>query len=232
VPKSLSPIPNRIFGLFAYAVLVAVASNSTAFAQTIQPWPDVIVSVPATRDVLVSGEVIGRIADDQRTSQLETRVQIGHAFSQKVTAWIGWVHFENYNSATLPRGHENQGVEQINWNIGNAGRIHISTRTRLEQRFITGVDTTSWRWRQQLRAAMPLGAKGAPSAIFWIEPFIALNETASQRRTLDQLRSFAGLSMPIARRVDLEIGYLNQRIYRLQSTVVNNAIPMIITVHL
>jgi hypothetical protein len=66
----------------------------------------------------------------------------------------------------------------------------------------------------------------------WIEPFIALNETTAQRRTLDQLRSFAGIAIPVTPRVDLEVGYLNQRIYRLNTTIVNHAVPIVLTVRL
>jgi hypothetical protein len=191
----------------------------------------VLVNAAVAKDWNVSGEVIGRVADDSRTSQLETRVQAGHAFSKAVTAWVGWVHIASYNPHA-PNGREDQAVEQLNWNIASLGSLRISTRTRLEQRFIQGVDATSLRWRQQVRAALALGSKRAPSAVVWTEPFVALNRTGAQHHTLDQLRTFAGVSFPVSRQVDLEFGYLNQRIYRASTTIVNDAIPIVLTVRL
>ncbi len=211
------------------ACAVFMQTSMATRAQTIQPWPDVFVSKPLTTDWLVSGEVIGRSGGDSRTSQLETRVQVGHAFSKAVTVWAGWVHFANYNPSA-PNGQEDQAVEQLNWTIGSVGRLHFSTRTRLEQRFVRGTDGTNVRWRQQVRASYPLGSKGAPSAVLWTEPYIALNRTGVQRHTLDQLRTFVGLSIPVSRQVDLEVGYLNQRLYRPTTTIVNNAIPIVFAI--
>jgi hypothetical protein len=220
-PIYLTKFSRNLFLLCAGAAF----GQTSAFAQAVQPWPDILVSAPLTKDWLVSGEVIGRIADDRRTSQLETRIQVGHVFSKSVTVWAGWVHFANYNPSA-PNGREDQAVEQLNWNVGSIGRMRFSTRTRMEQRFVRGVDGASFRWRQQVRLAYALGHKGAPSLVLWTEPFVALNRTGAQRHTLDQLRTFVGVSLPISRKADFEIGYLNQRIYRPASEIVNHAIPI------
>lgn len=176
----------------------------------------------------MSGQIIGRIADDNRTSQLETRAQIGRVFNKRVTAWVGWVHFANYNP-NAANGRENQLVEQLNWNIAASGPLQLSTRTRVEQRFISGVDDTCWRWRQQVRVAYAFGDRKMLSAVVWSEPFIALNRTGGQSHTLDQLRNFIGITMPISSHADIEIGYLNQRIYRPDTVIVNDAIPVSLT---
>jgi hypothetical protein len=216
----------------ASATLLAVAalafSPAAANAGTIQPWPDVIISAPVAKGLLVSGEIIGRIADDAHTSQLETRAQVGHVFSKKFTGWVGWVHFANYVPHAA-NGREDQLVEQLNWNVAKAGPLRLLTRTRLEQRFIRGIDETSWRWRQQVRVTYALGGKKAPSAVVWSEPFLSLNRTAAQSHTLDQLRTFVGVTVPISPHIDFECGYLNQRIYRANTTIVNNAIPIMLT---
>jgi hypothetical protein len=211
------------------AAMSALVTPAVCAARTVQPWPDLLVSAPVAGGLLVSGEVVGRVADDSRTSQIETRAQFGHVFSKKITAWVGWVHIANYNPHA-PNGREEQLVEQLNWTIGATGPLRLLTRTRLEQRFIRGVDETGWRWRQQVRAAYALGGKASPSAILWAEPFIALNRTGPQNHTLDQLRFFAGINVPFSHHADLEFGYLNQRIYRANTTIVNDAIPIVLTV--
>lgn len=188
-----------------------------------------LVTARVGNGAMLSGEAIARVADGNRMSQVETRLQAGYAITGRLTGWIGWVHFENYNPHAQD-AREDQVVEQLNWAIGNIGRVGISTRTRLEQRFLTGVRQTSWRWRQQVRIAVPLGGRRAPAAILWSEPFVGLNRTAGQQRPLDQLRTFAGFVLPVSRNMDVEIGYLNQRIYRPGATIVNDAVPMSISV--
>jgi hypothetical protein len=217
----------------SYAVLAlgaALGSAAPSFAQAVQPWPDGTISGPIGGGFLGSGELIGRVADEERASQIEGRLQVGHALSKSVTAWIGWVHVATYVPTGLDT-REDQVVEQLNWNIGTAGRFKLSTRTRVEQRFISRVDDTNWRWRQQVRLAVALGGKDRPSAIVWAEPFIALNTTAAQTRTLDQLRIFAGIGLPVSRHLDVEMGYLNQRIYRASGKLVNHAVPIVATLH-
>jgi hypothetical protein len=213
------------------AMALCTLSTTGASAGTIQPWPDVLVSTPVAKGWLLSGQIIGRIADDNRPSQIETRIQAGHVFSKRITAWVGWAHFANY-VINGPNSREDQLVEQLNWNLAATGPLRLTTRTRLEQRYIGGIDETSWRWRQQVRVTYALGGKAVPIAVIWSEPFFALNRTVAQSHTLDQLRTFVGIAVPISSHVDLECGYLNQRIYRPKTTIVNDAIPIILTVHL
>lgn len=217
------------FALGALATaLAAVAPLSAAHAQAVQPWPDLVVSTPLGQGWQASAEALGRIADDTRPSQAETRLLLGHTLGRNVTGWIGWVHLANFNPGA-PNGHENQVAEQLNWAIGALGPVRISTRTRLEQRFISNVEGVSWRWRQQVRLALPLAGKRGPSAVVWAEPYIGLNHTSGQPRTLDQTRVFVGLALPVSPRVDLEFGYLEQRIHHATSTTLNHAIPIVIT---
>lgn len=203
-----------------------------AAAQRVQPWPDLLVTAPITQDWQLSGEVIGRIGDDVRTSQLETRVEIGRTVSKRVTLWAGWVHVASYNP-NAPDSHEDQAVEQLNWKVAEIGRARLSGRTRLEQRFVEHVDATSWRLRQQARLSVGLGdGKRSPSAVLWAEPYFALNRTAAQAHTLDQLRSFVGVSVPLSPHADLEIGYLNQRLYKANRTLVNDCVPIVLSIKL
>jgi hypothetical protein len=81
-----------------------------------------------------------------------------------------------------------------------------------------------------VRVTYALGGKTAPSAVLWSELFLSLNRTAAQSHTLDQLRNFVGVAVPLSHHADLEVGYINQRIYRPNTTIVNNAIPVSLTV--
>jgi len=206
---------------------VAVFLPATAVAQQAQPWPDLYVTKPVAKGWTASGEGIFRVADDRRASQLETRVQIGRQLSKRVTVWAGWVHSNNY-IPHAPNTVENQAVEQLNWTVGAVSHLRLLARTRLEQRFISNADDTSWRFRQQIRLVYGFGGPRAPGAVLWTEPFFALNRTTAQHQTLDQLRTFAGLTIPVSSKADVEFGYLNQRIYRANDHLVNHAIPLIV----
>ena len=222
----LLPIPLLRIALACIGSVIATSAS----AQAVQYWPRITVSGPVADGVLATGELNGRAADDSHTSQLVMRFMLGHPIGSHINGWIGWAHSESY-LPDAPVRHENNFLEQLNWDIGKVGPMRLSTRTRLEQRFISNTAGTSWRWRQMVRVAFPLGNKRAPSLAIWAEPFIALNETSAQRRTLDQLRIFAGISVPVSPHVDVELGYLNQRIYRAGATVVNDAIPVNVAIH-
>lgn len=63
--------------------------------------------------MLASGEMIGRAArSDERPSQWETRLQLGHRLTRRLTGWIGYVHVATYQPGQ-PAGIEDQAVEQI-----------------------------------------------------------------------------------------------------------------------
>lgn len=230
MPRRNVPLFSRLASALLVLGLAAGVPLSAPRAQAVQPWPDILISAPLGEGWQVSAEGVGRVADDTRPSQAEARLHLGHTLGKDVTAWIGWVHIANYNPDAA-NTREDQVVEQLNWAIGAIGPVRVSTRTRIEQRFISNVDGVSWRWRQQVRLVMPLAGEHGPGAVLWAEPFIGLNHTSGQTRTLDQLRLFAGVTVPVSPRVDLEFGYLNQRIRHATGTTVNHAIPIMITAH-
>lgn len=213
------------------AALVAVSSLApgVAAAQAVQPWPSLSITVPLAPKWRVSGEAVGRIATAQRPSQLETRLQVSRALSPKVSVGGGWAHLNTFVPGAR-NTFENQAVEQLNWGVGSIGRVSFATRTRLEQRFISGSET-SWRLREQVHGALALGGKQQPSLVLWTEPYFALNRTRAQRRTLDQLRTFVGVGVPLSRSTGIELGYLNQRLYRPAGTIMNHAIPLTLSCH-
>ena len=111
--------PSACSLLFLFGLWV---SPTAVQAETVQRWPDAFISAPIAQGWLASGEIIGRVADDQRTSQFETRAQIGRVIDKDVTVWLGWVHLANYDPHA-PNRRENQIVEQFNWNVATVGSL-------------------------------------------------------------------------------------------------------------
>jgi hypothetical protein len=199
-----------------------------AHAKKAQPWPTVYVSAPLDKGWSISGEVVGRL-DREHTgpSQMEARLQLGHSIGRDLVLWVGYVHVVSY--PPLGRvGLEDQVVEQLNWKAGSIGGVTFSSRTRLEQRFQRGASATNWRVREQVKASVPLGHH--VTGIIWVEPFIALNQTSSVRSGFDQLRSFAGISVPLSPHVEIEAGYLNQFLPRASGDIHNDAVPITLNI--
>lgn len=192
--------------------------------EKLQPWPSLLVVAPVGSGWQVSGEVIRR---EGRTSafnpQHEYRAQLGHPIADGLVAWAGYVRFDTYPAHIVP-AHEDQVIEQLNWAGIAIGRVRLSSRTRLEQRFVHGVHQTAWRIREQLRLTTPLMPRA--NAVTWAEPFVSLNRTPASPRRLDQFRAFAGISVSLSRRLDMEFGYLHQILHRPAGTFVNHALPV------
>ena len=217
----------RPLSILAFMAACALAS-APAYAKKVQPWPTVNITAALGKGWSISGEVVGR-ADREHTgpSQLETRLQLGHSIGRDLTLWVGYVHVVSY--PPLGRvGLEDQVVEQLNWKAGSVAGITFSSRTRLEQRFQRGANTTSWRVREQVKASVPLGHH--VTGVVWVEPFIALNQTSAVRSGLDQLRSFVGISVPLSRHVEIEAGYLNQYLPRASGDIHNDAVPITLSI--
>jgi hypothetical protein len=207
----------------AFIAVCALFANP-AEAKKVQPWPTVYVSAPLGKGWSLSGELVGRV-DREHTgpSQMEARLELGHSIGRDLVLWVGYVHVVSY--PPLGRaGLEDQVVEQLNWKAGSIGGVTFSSRTRLEQRFQRGASATNWRVREQVKASVPLGHHVA--GIVWVEPFLALNQTSAVRSGFDQLRSFAGISVPLGRRVEIEAGYLNQFLPRASGDIHNDAVPV------
>jgi len=203
----------RPLATLAFMAACALAA-APVHAKKAQPWPTFNITAPLGKGWSISGEVVGRIdRDGTGPSQLETRLQIGHAITRSVVLWAGYVHVVSY--PPLGRaGLEDQAVEQLNWKAGSIAGISFSSRTRLEQRF----------QREQVKASVPLGRHVV--GIAWVEPFWALNQTSGVRRGFDQLRSFAGISVPLSPHVDIEAGYLNQFLPRASGDIRNDTVPV------
>lgn len=208
------------------ACCALVATPATAAIDDFNQWTTVSVSGPlGSGGVLGSAEVVGRFVDDaNRLGQVEARVQIGHRFSKSVTLWAGYVHVVTY-AETARNGIEEQAVQQLSWNMGRFLGGTLSSRTRFEQRFQRGASKIAFRVREQVRLSVPLHDQG-PNAIFWVEPFVSLNDTALVRSGIDQVRAFAGIDVPLFKRANLEAGYLNQYLNRASGNRSNHTLSV------
>lgn len=213
------------------AAPLALLIAAPAGAQNLQPWPTLQLQVPVARQLSVSGESVQRLsADDRRPGQWRLRGYVNYQPSKRLTLSLGYGRLVTYQAAGT-NGLENQVNEQALWEPGRLAGIRLLSRTRLEQRFQRGDDAVSWRLREQLRGEWPVGGKTAPSLVLWSEPFVVVHATRLAPGGLSQIRTFAGVSVPMGRHATAEFGYLNQYQFRAAGDLSTNAVPLIVLFH-
>ena len=211
------PVASRVLtGCLSTIGLLALASQSPAKATETdeQIWLAQFSTFSVGHRWLVFTEAQARQTDGaERLGQIILRPAVGYQVSDTVSVYAGyaWVR-------TDPKGRvantEHRAYQQLSLRlVGGPGKVTVASRTRLEQRFIVGRSDMGWRMRNLVRLDVPLG-KGY-SAIVSGEPFVNLDTTTwGQRGGLDQMRGFAGIGIPVARGVALEVGYAGQYVNR------------------
>ncbi|MCZ4242699.1 DUF2490 domain-containing protein [Pedobacter punctiformis] len=112
--------------------------------------------------------------------------------------------------------------------------IFASHRVRVEQRFIerTGEDVFAQRFRYFFRLIQPL-QKSQPT--FTKGPFVALqnevflniqNKDQINNSFFDQNRLYLATGYRFSKKVDVEVGYLNQAAHGAQHNTINNVIQL------
>ena len=111
--------------------------------------------------------------------------------------------------------------QQAIYNTTFKNGISLSSRSRLEQRFLDAGSDTGWRFRQLLRMSRPLSAWPSVSPVLWNEIFIGLNKTDwGASKGLGQNRLFAGFAWRASPKARVEVGYLHQYVRgNLQNSV-------------
>jgi hypothetical protein len=193
--------------------LAASCLATAAAAQTTedeQLWVNATVMKTHANGLAWFAEVQPRVGDGMsEVQQLILRPAIGYRVSDALTVYAGYAH------VVLPRAgedrNEERGFAQATWTIGKLGRGTLSSRTRLELRSLSNGNDTGWRAREMLRFVHPIASPGKVRALVSAEAFVALDDTDwGARSGFDQLRSFAGVEVPIGGKNTLELGYLNQ----------------------
>ena len=142
------------------------------------------------------------------------RPGVGVSLSDNTTVWAGYAWIRTKRRG---QGHseEHRIWQQLTWSP-RIGRLKLSSRTRLEQRFLDTGDDIGWRFRQFVKGTFPIAVDGRLFLSAYDEIFFDLNGTDwGQRSGVSQNRMFAGLgwkfgSRPSSGPLTVEVGYLNQ----------------------
>ena len=152
----------------------------------------------------------GRFRDSGRAAdQGLARTGLGYQLTEKASIWLGFAYVGTY-----PQGRKNFDEYRI-WQqlllTDKTSFGDLTSRTRLEQRFIEDINPVEWRFREFVRFSSPIYEGSPISLVLWDEVFVRLNSTNAQNRFgFDQNRGFAGLGYTFSKQVRVEVGYMNQ----------------------
>ncbi len=213
----------------ATATCVAALVSTGAAANTVE---DVQVWSTLSASGSIKGDLVGQIdlnvrsSNDQgRVTQSLMRGTIGYRLTQSVTVSLGYGHITGYRRNQRDLAEERL-YQQVQATLGMLGEATVSTRIRLEQRFVRPGHDVGWRYRQQLRVQLPLRRAG-PALFVQAEPFLALNSTDwGARAGFDQVRAMAGLNLPLTKVISLETGYQLQYVRGAAFDRLNHVVPV------
>lgn len=193
---------------------LALFAATPALAQTTHDegvWLNGTVMGSVKDRLIFFAEVQPRVTEGaSRVTQILLRPAIGWQVSSSLALYQGYARvidpLDGRDRA------EDRLFQQATWNVGSIGRLEVQSRTRLEQRWRSDGDGMSLRARQMLRVEYPLSrADRRVAALGWSEAFVGLKSADWGGVTgFDQLRTFAGVEVPLPGKSTLEVGYLNQ----------------------
>lgn len=200
----------RFLPLFS---LVLIPSPLDAAEEDGNVWLGQFATINAGEDVYVRLEAQERFTNDaERLGQLLLRSLVGYQISKTVNIGAGYAYV-----LTDPVGpaklDEHRFYQELNIRLlTTAGGTTLDSRTRLEQRTFEEREGTAWRLRQFVQLRVPVSKDN--KIVAYTEPFVDLDEDAVQRGGLSVWRNFVGVSVPLAKGVEVVPGYLNQRVWR------------------
>jgi len=171
-----------------------------------------------------SGQIKGDLAGafDVNVRFTDTASLLGHFQVRGALGWRirpGFIVGAGYTyvrtESTSGRvANEHRTFQQATYPLFRFDGGAVTGRTRLEQRTLEERDGTAWRLRQQVRVTVPLRGPKGLRAVVHSEAFFLLNQPVGGTETgLNQVRTFAGLGIPLFGKTAMETGYLNQAIF-------------------
>ncbi len=195
------------------AAAAALAAPAAAAEDDANVWLGQFVTINATKKVYVRLEAQERFTNDaERLGQLLLRSLVGYRLNKQVNIGAGYAYIR-----TDPVGpallNEHRFYQELNVRLlSTKGGVTLDARTRFEQRTFEEREDTSLRLRQFVQLKVPVS--GETKLVAFTEPFVDLNETSVQRGGLSIWRNFVGVSLPVAKGIEVVPGYLNQHVVR------------------
>lgn len=199
----------RIY-IFIFACLIATASF--ALEQQARSWSGIDISGDLKDPWIYDLNTQARYNfTEQRYQTTRSEAGLGYKITPDVSLWIGY----NWLVENIAKTQQHRIWEQVLWDIVKNDTIEFNSRTRLEQRKDINEAQWSTRFRQRLQLTFPKKICNTLTPIVFDEIFLNFNNPAwVNSHFVDQNRAFIGLGIPLAKKLEIQIGYINQYEFR------------------
>jgi hypothetical protein len=194
------------------AALLASAAPALAAEDDANVWLGQFATINATDKIYVRLEAQERFTNDaERLGQLLLRSLVAYRINDEVNAGVGYsfILTDPIGPAQL---NEHRYYQEFNVRLIDKDGVTLDSRTRLEQRTFEENEDTQWRLRQFVQLRVPISEDN--KIVAYTEPFIELDQGSVQRGGLSIWRNFVGVSIPLAKGIEVVPGYLNQHVFR------------------
>lgn len=203
-------------------VLLWLSLTGLAQAKTtedFQTWGNITATAsldklnPDLKNFKVWLEGQGRFGNDTSLfSQGMLRTGLGYQLNQQTSVWLGYAWVPTDEPFTKKAFDEHRIWQQIMWSDKFSFGT-LTSRSRLEQRFIPTGSQIGWRFRQMFKISVLLSFATDFSLVASDEYFANINKTNyGADDGFDQNRAFAGVGYNFNKNIKTEIGYMNQYI--------------------
>lgn len=210
----------------ALPALIA-AAPALAAQEDPQAWFQINTNVPLAKDWRVTLEQIARFSDRQGgLYQSEIGGIVDYKLNPNIAIGFGYRWVGAHNRST--NANENRIRQHIVATYGAfVGRL------RVDERFNPRGGEVGFRIRPLIRYNHKIGTQGWALYVSH-ESFYLPNGTSwGQRRGYERMRNIAGVTVPFAKKVSADIGYLNQyRFVRGGRDQMDHALTMQLTINL
>jgi len=237
--RSLRLRTARLYGWGLPALGLTLGNQAGAQTSDVQLWTGLVVTGKITdRISFLSVLQLRREKNASRDAQF---IIVPPTFSFSVTprmavsAGVVYAYIPGYDGAREDR--ERRFFQQIDYNLGNISGFVFDSYARFEQRRSENGGDLGLRVRSRLRVRHSLtqGSQKKPpiKGVITVEPFAYLaNADWGPRKGFDQLRTYAGIELPLNKQVRLDLGYTNQFQPRPGPNETNHAVTTILVFRL
>jgi len=196
----------------------AFAQAPSTLSQDFRLWSPMFMTAKLPNSFLAYLEVQPRFADldeNGHIDQLLLRPAIGYQLTENLSIWQGYAWVGNFNQKHTPPQSpffdENRIYQQILY-TKKFDSFKITSRTRLEERWIEHVDGTAVRFRTGLRGTYTLPMAPEWALVASDEVFVHLNTVGARgpQAGFDQNRAFVGINRTFSKYLNVDVGYQNQ----------------------
>ena len=201
-----------IYSATLFALGLVLTASPAAAEDDLQMWQTLTINHDLSSKVRSSLDITVRSRESNPLFDIETAAMLGYRVNHHITIWAGVVFDPTFIQSPV-RVDELRLRQQVSFdNVVHIGKVSVSGRLRLEYRWRSGVNGEAWRLRPQIKLSLPLHGKASLSLTH--EDFFDLDTTSFQPvRGHERMRNAVYVTLPLARRFSLDVGYLNQQVY-------------------